>query len=361
MPTGFRATIAVLAAATLAIALLASCGGPSRSSSGAILFTSHSTSGWRIERISPDGVGRSDVARLGSVSVVAISADGKRVAFTRPDYRLFTMNIDGGKPTLVSSQRAQIASQPWSPDSTRIAYSSAQGVFVAGAGGKGAMRLTRAPGAGDDADPRWSADGSRIIFVRFGPAPSASENGESYYDSARLGMIHLGTVNRVQLLTTRGFLRPQWSPSGGVLGGLPFADSGGIMIQRADGKYGYTLVGAGSARAFAWSSDGSSIAFTSSLDYDAGTVTVSRSPTGQHTRLIKLHGPAFGAPAWSPDGGQIAFAACAQAGPCKLYVATVGSSAAKPIAALGGTYDTLCGTMMCDTAVSIVWTDAAHE
>jgi len=123
----------------------------------------------------------SGCSRAGYVRTVL----GQRQHF-RPT--LYTVADRGGQPQrlLVDAQSAS-----WSPDGTRIAFASirdeieddctsdecdyAAELYVANADGSDAHRLTH--DQGDDDNPRWSADGSRILFSsdRNFPAGNTSE------------------------------------------------------------------------------------------------------------------------------------------------------------------------------------------
>jgi len=137
----------------------------------------------------PDGSGAREIVRepvrerlLGLERPVWLP-DGHTVSYVRTvvDRRgylrptLYTVSDSGGEPRPLLKD-AQSAS--WSPDGTRIAFASvrdaieddctsdecdyAAELYVANADGSGARRLTRDTGSADN--PRWSPDGSRILF-----------------------------------------------------------------------------------------------------------------------------------------------------------------------------------------------------
>jgi dipeptidyl aminopeptidase/acylaminoacyl peptidase len=122
--------------------------------------------------------------RFGSVGEPDWSPDGTTIAYTyseldrrhyfRPAVR--TIPAGGGTArTLIP--RAQ--SPDWSPDGSRLAFASVRDrngdrcgsdecwyageLYTAAADGSGETRLTR--NEGDDTDPQWSPDGSRILFT----------------------------------------------------------------------------------------------------------------------------------------------------------------------------------------------------
>jgi Tol biopolymer transport system component len=118
-------------------------------------------------------------------SYPAVSPDGRRIAFVREFGRLrneqiehvgiYTMRADGSqvrRVTLPRTRTAEDRAPQWSPDGRRIVFvrhnesakpAGRQAVFVVGAGGTGARRVT--PWKIDAGDgPDWSPDGNRILF-----------------------------------------------------------------------------------------------------------------------------------------------------------------------------------------------------
>jgi hypothetical protein len=101
------------------------------------------------------------------------------------------MNADGGGQVDLSNNPATDSQPAWSPDGTRIAFTSARTgnseVFVMHADGTGQMDLSNDPAI--DSDPVFSPDqGSRIAFTttRSGPAEVYLMDGADGSDSANL-------------------------------------------------------------------------------------------------------------------------------------------------------------------------------
>ncbi len=112
--------------------------------------------------------------RLARGTEPAWSPDGRRIVFTgprqvrvsRPD--LWVMRSDGGHRRRLTTDRLSDRSPDWSPDGRWIAFASDRGhshdVWKMHPDGSGAVRVT-AVGPYDDR-PSWAPDGRRIAFVR---------------------------------------------------------------------------------------------------------------------------------------------------------------------------------------------------
>lgn len=198
----------------------------------------------------------------------------------------------------------------WSPDGTRIAFMSTRSgvgqLYVMNADGTGVVQLTHSRGfkGGED----WSPDGTRIAYA-------SSEAGIS----GPLGITHApGDIyvarsdgSTARRLTFGGGLNvdPEWSPDGTKI--AFFSDRGGpgeIWVMAADGSGVRRLTDGPSLNASpSWSPDSTRIAFHSERDfpggYESAIYVMNADGTDQH-RLVDGAGLS---PAWSRDGGWIAF------------------------------------------------------
>ena len=192
------------------------------------------------------------------------SPDGTRIAFERsygPDIQHLTVaiwvaNADGGHAKQLTQPRPGFEdhSPSWSPDSRHLvfdrfddrAFNGGQGnIYTIGADGHRLRLIFRAPSRWPfgGAKPRWSPDGSRILFSEFcwfgskeGCPADTPETGAHLFtirpDGGGLTELTHGSMNE---------LFPAWSPDGGWIvfsRGTGLGDSDGspeMYLMRANG------------------------------------------------------------------------------------------------------------------------------
>jgi Tol biopolymer transport system component len=100
----------------------------------------------------------------------SFSPDGKRVAYGKNwggNWEVYAMDLATGDRVNVSRSPAKDGAPTWSPDGTRIAFTSdrdgAQEIWTAAPDGSGAKRLTRSEGA-KPFSPEWSPDGREVLY-----------------------------------------------------------------------------------------------------------------------------------------------------------------------------------------------------
>ncbi len=150
------------------------------------------------------------------------SPDGMRIAFTHydrwPEQDIYVMNVDGsGQRPLTNTKAASEAA--WSPDSTRIAFVSGdyskpdvpaswnEEIYVMNADGSGQIRLTNIPG-NDHWPPAWSPDSTRIAFTSDGA--QCGSNGSCNADIYVMNADGTGLTRLTNDPAYDGF--PAWQP-----------------------------------------------------------------------------------------------------------------------------------------------------
>ena len=201
---------------------------------------------------------------------------------------IYVMNADGSAQTRLTvgvSGGIDPAVPVWSPDGTKIAFSSFKSssydIYVMKADGSGQTNLTNT--SVNEFSPEWSNDGSKLAYDRDGNIWVMNANG-----------------SQQTLLLTNGS-SPSWSPDGtkilftrNIVGG--FND---IFVMNADGTGVTNLTNnPGSYYSPKWSPDGARIIFEGS----SGIYTMNANGTG--VSVLTNNG---GNPEWSPDGSKVAF------------------------------------------------------
>ena len=275
-----------------------------------------------------DGRGRQNLTRTAALeSEIALSPDGHRIAYRRSErqqFQIWVMNDDGSGQRRVTSGGDWEFGPQWSPDGRRLAYmvwddsgctpESGSGcavpdVWTVDADGSGQRKVL------DNAfQPRWSPDGSKLLFQRYEANSDLATMGVYLAQSDGTG------VRQLVRATLWGSPRapPAWSPTGRtILYGVGMVGAARLHLVSLDGRRKrFLAVGVSPA----WSRDGSRIAFARTSG-----IWVVPSRGGRPGRIAAAslrHTHPF--PAWSPSGKQLAFNSGNQ-----LYVARVDGRSTK--------------------------------
>lgn len=211
------------------------------------------------------------------------------------------MQADGSNLTQLTQPPGNNSQPTWSPDGSKIAFRSRRDVnselYVMNADGSNPVRLTNNP-AFDGEIPAWSPDGTRIAFHS-----DRDGDPEIFVMSADGSDVIQLTHNEA------GDRNPSWSPDGTKL--VFSSDRDGnreLYTMYADGSNPVRLTHNDAYDGYAdWSPDGSKMVFISMRDEGWGGEIYSMNTDGSdQTRLTVSRGWDFD-PAWSPDGSKIVF------------------------------------------------------
>ena len=168
------------------------------------------------------------------------SPDGTRIVFADTQSRdLWTIHVETGDRTRITSDFAHQSSPAWSLDGSLIAYCSlpvegnslgANDIWVANPDGTDASRLTE---MGDACSPSWSPDSQQIAFTVF---EFSSEPGGDHADVWVMEKDGSGQRNLTND-PTRFDRRPSWSPDGTKIA----YGSAGPIVGREDPDLGLVL------------------------------------------------------------------------------------------------------------------------
>lgn len=203
------------------------------------------------------------------------SPDGTKIAFiSNRDYyfAVWVMNADGSNARLVTDKVIDAGEPAWSPDGAKIAFSGgARGsvmmtlpsvnIYVVNVDGSGLTQLTE--NSGMNGNPAWSPDGKQIAFSRTGKPVSQTKIWLMNADGSDQRILPNPQNNE-------GFhgVQPRWSPDGTrilfvgqrLCRNIP---TSGIYVMNADGSNNRPITndtkncgGYGPAK---WSPDGTKI------------------------------------------------------------------------------------------------------
>jgi len=211
-------------------------------------------------------------------------------------HAIYVVQADGSGLTHVMGEASQPA---FSPDGQKIIFRSWRpdrlGLQVVGAEG-GEMADVIVGTSSEDGAPSWSRDGTKIVFA------SNKEVDRKW----RIYVSWLvGTDKPVELRLGES---PDWSPEGDQIVYRGCDERGGncgLYIMDENGANPTRLTTDVSDNAPAWSPDGSQVAFMSARDgnWEIYVVDLANPKPRRLTRNLANDG----LPAWSPDGQRIAF------------------------------------------------------
>lgn len=145
-----------------------------------------------------------------SADNVSFSKDGKFVVYTTyPDFTLWRANLDGSNRIQLSHAPMQPILPRWSPDGTQILFFDSSTVpdkayLVPSAGGSPRRFLPE--NNGYESDPNWSPDGTKVAFSN---SPGGGADPKSV-----INILDLNTNQVSAIPGSVGLFSPRWSPDG---------------------------------------------------------------------------------------------------------------------------------------------------
>ena len=236
---------------------------------GKIVFVSNRDGNYEIYSCNADG---SNITRLTNTPAdyeawPAWSPDGTRIAFTS-GANLFIMNADGSNVVQKTFANVGALNPAWSPDGSRIAFSDGGAIMIIDLANDTISYVPNAVTASDyiSPTPAWSPDGAKIAF-----------ESDMIYPNFYYGASDIFTVSPdgsgLTNLTPQPwhndyvYIFPSWSTNGTKLSVtlLQFPSQNSIAVMNADGT-GLTIIKTietvYTPTRTSWSPDGTHIAYT---------------------------------------------------------------------------------------------------
>jgi Tol biopolymer transport system component len=261
----------------------------------------------------------------------APAATGDLIAYgckepNNPWYAVCIVRSDGAGAEQIT-RHVPTTDAAWSPDGRRIAFTRNEDtgeytpfthddVFLMDADGSDMHQLTPDKDGRSLSQPAWAPDGRRLVYL----------DGESVQSAvpSRYGDLFVidDDGSNVRRLAPRPITDPEWSPDGRE---IVFVRGENLPTRRANDDLWLLNVLTGAQRrltdtppgtyeqAPAWSPDGSQIAFvrfTSKSEFDGSSSIQLMNRDGSEERQLLAHKLFRYAPyslAWSPDGTTLAF------------------------------------------------------
>jgi Tol biopolymer transport system component/DNA-binding winged helix-turn-helix (wHTH) protein len=220
-----------------------------------------------------------------SAEFVTFSADGRFMAYvTFPEGILWKANRDGSSPVQLTQPPIYPVNPRWSPDGTRILFSQfdlnqrEQTYIMSAQGGQPGLLLSE--DRGSQTDPNWSPDGRKIGFS------SLASFGEIGASNTILRIYDIENHQVTTLPGSNGVWSPRWSPNGRFIAGLYHGPSGGMKIFDFETRQWTALRQKGENDFPVWSSNSEFLYFLRRRE-SPGVFRI-RVSTGAEERVIDL-------------------------------------------------------------------------
>jgi len=222
-------------------------------------------------RGAPSGPAVERVRQTEQLQGLALSPDGKKVAFVARGEVFAASSADGGDAVRVTNSPAPESQPVWSPDSRRLAYVSERNghgqLFVYDFGTNAETQLTNAPQPDDT--PRFSPDGKWLAFLRAGKELRALN-----IDSKQERVVASGSFSRPPLSPDRPYA---FSPDGKWVAYMPVGQKlfRNVYVAQVEGDgkgRPVSFLANSGSNTVSWSTDGTFILFDTGQRTEPGQV-----------------------------------------------------------------------------------------